>query len=173
MKKQVYTRIWILLLSLFIMGCSKPTNAGPIDALVENDQTSMLQAETEQLSRWEVMDRIVENYGLNNAQGYQNEIEDRTKDAIVLLCQSESGKYTAYGFISPEYGQTGILIDNIIDGESNWNYFDDYTWTYGDSKPALSEQGEYGVTFTYTQGNGPEQTIYYDTFDTGTMSVRK
>jgi hypothetical protein len=110
---------------------------------------------------------------LNNAQDYNNEVEDISEDAIVVLCQSESGKYTAYGFISPEYGRTGILIDNIIDGESNWNEFDELTWTYGDSKPTLSEQGEYNVVFTYTQGNGLEKSICFETFDTGTMAVKE
>lgn len=155
------------------MGCSKSTNVNHINMPDTNEQTGMLQTETEQPLLREVMDRITENYGLHNAKDYKNKIEDMSKDAVVILCQSESGKYTAYGFISPEYGQMGILIDNVIDGESNWNYFDEYSWAYGASKPVLSEQGEYNVIFTYTQGNGLEQTIYFDTFDTGTMSVRE
>jgi hypothetical protein len=185
MKKQICTRIWIFLTLFFITGCSKSTNVDYVDtsetseqmSVVEtsdtNEQMSISQTEAEQLSQWEIMNRIIDNCGLNNAQDYNNEIEDMSEDAIVVLCQADSGKYTAYGFISPEYGRTGILIDNVIDGESNWNYFDELTWTYGDSQPILSEQGEYNVIFTYTKGNGLEQTIYFENFDTGTMSVKE
>ena len=173
MRKQICTRTRILLAVFFIAGCSKTTNMNDTDTLETNEQMNISQGESEQLLPERVMDRIAENYGLNNAQDYESRIEDMSKDAIVMLCQSESGKYTAYGFISPEYGQTGILIDNIINSESNWNYWGEATWTYSDSKPMISEQGEYNVIFTYTQGNGLEKTVYFDTFDTGTMSIKE
>ncbi len=128
-------------------------------------------SESNTMTLQEVMDRILTEYDESDALPYGDPL-DNTEDALVLLCQSESKKYSAYGFSSQEYGQQGILIDNVIDGSSNWNYFDN-AWSYGSEIPTLAEQGEYDVIFTYTDGDGVKETIYYETFDTGTMEERK
>ena len=120
-----------------------------------------------------VMDRIIEEQGLDNAVDYESKADDLSKDAVVRLCRSESGKYTAYGFISPEYGKKGILIDNIINDESNWNYLWEYIWSYGSTAPTLQEQGEYDVIFSFTKEDDKVQELYFATYDTGTMSVRE
>lgn len=120
----------------------------------------------------EVMIRILTNQGLDNVLDFEDGSEYPQEDKVILLCTSEGGKYEAFGFVSPEYGTAGILLNNIIDGEDNWNYYYE-TWSYGDVKPTLQEQGEYGVIFTFTQGNGDEREIYFDTYDTGTMSARE
>lgn len=85
-----------------------------------------------------------------------------------------SGKYEAYGFISAEYGKRGILINNIVDGGSNWNYFEE-DWAYGDDRPTLEEKGEYEVLFTFGQEVNEvykTHSMYFDTYDTGTMSIK-
>ena len=64
----------------------------------------------------------------------------------------------------------GVLITNQIDDIENWNEFDDYVWNYGERQPTLTEEDDgYIVLFTYTQGDGSERTVCFDTFDTGTM----
>ena len=60
------------------------------------------------------MQEIVDKIGLENAAAYEEGIGDILSNQIILLCESPSGHYKAYGFISPEYGMNGILIDNII-----------------------------------------------------------
>lgn len=172
--------VGILLLSLLILvigGCSR----GSIHEQTEGESVTPEQIEVsssessgnaQDLSLNEVMDRIMGDQGLDKAADYDNGTEDVLKDAIVTLCTSESGQYTAYGFISPEYGTAGILLNNIIDGQDNWNYLEE-TWSYASVKPTLEETGEYEVLFSFTQRNGGEDSIreiYFDTYDTGTMS---
>lgn len=72
-----------------------------------------------QVSLQRVMDRIT-GQGLELAIPYENGHIGIQEDALIKLCVSENGKYEAYGFISPEYGQRGILLNNIIDGDGNW-----------------------------------------------------
>lgn len=159
--KNAYICIGVLLLLILgTFGCGK--NVGYSEPDPQNPPLS------------EVMDRILENQKLDEAIMYESGAEDGLKDAIVLLCKSESGKYEAYGFISAEYGKCGILINNIVDGGSNWNYFEE-GWAYGDDRPTLEEKGEYGVLFTFRQEvNGAYETnsMYFDTYDTGTMSIK-
>jgi len=126
---------------------------------------------TDQISLESVMDRVASNVGLENAIGYEKGYFGFQKDALIKLCTSESGKYEAYGIISPEYGKRGILLNNIIDGEDNWNYFDS-DWSYGKKPPELIETGDYEVQFSYSREDESWSELYFDTYETGTMSVR-
>lgn len=175
-RKQMCIGILCLLLIPCIIGCAKSTEKDPTPETPEevaqgNDLQSASHNQTLEIG--EVMDRIIENQGLDHAADYESQAEDLSKDTIVRLCQSESGKYTAYGFISPEYGEKGILIDNMIDGESNWNYFGDYSWSYGSAQPTLQEQDEYDVIFSFTQEKNKVRELYFEIYDTGTMCVRQ
>ena len=67
------------------------------------------------------------------------------------------------------------MLNNILDWGENWNYLEE-PWAYGAAKPTLEELAEYEVLFSFTQkhdGKEVEQQIYFDTYDTGTMSVRE
>lgn len=186
MRRKITVLILAGIIAFSISGCESKTienvDNGETETALEAKETEGMQLETVQnssdcqtVSLYEVMDRILEEQGLTNAKDYESGIEDVSKDLIIRLCKSESGKYTAYGFISPEYGKKGIMIDNMINGQSNWNYFEE-NWYYGNSRPILEEIDEYEVIFTFTQEkNGSEQIkkICFDTFDTGTMSVRE
>lgn len=140
----------------------------------ENSETSkMPKSQTSSLT--DVMDSIVENQGLEGAVDYNSAMQTDLKKAIVSFCKSESGKYTAYGFISAEYGKNGILINNVIDGQDNWNFFEE-KWSYGDTLPTLEEKADYEVLFTFTQendGKDYKRSICFDTYDTGTMTIRE
>lgn len=180
-REKVCVGLGILLLSWCLNGCSQNVADKEIDAEIQIsksiEQTNTFQhtSNNQTLSLSEVMNRIIAKQGLNNVLDYESKIEDISKDMIILLCQSECGKYTAYGFISPEYGKKGILIDNIIDGQSNWNYFEE-NWYYEDTRPTLEEVGEYEVIFTFMQDNNGTDNIrkiWFDSFDTGTMSMRE
>lgn len=163
----------VLLLMLFLTGCGKKTEAE--SAVSEQTEDTYQIPDNQKPSLQEVMDRILTSRKLDEAVDYENTIEGELQDTLVLLCKSESGKYEAYGFISAEYGKNGLLINNIIDGESNWNYFEE-NWSYGEERPAFEEKGDYEVAFTFTQeDNGVREarSLYFDTYDTGTMSVRE
>ena len=124
-----------------------------------------------QVSLERVMDRIA-GQGLEQAIGYEKGYIGLQKDAVIKLCVSESGKYEAYGFISPEYGQRGILLNNIIDGEGNWNYIDS-DWGYGKHVPVIKEIASHEVQFSYYREDGSWCELIFDTYETGTMSVRE
>lgn len=177
-QRKICISIGILLLILCISGYSKSLSENKaIEVLESVERTDILQSTSAyQIPElWQVMDRITKEQELSKAEDYQSEIDNLSKDLIVRLCQSESGKYTAYGFISFEYGKKGILIDNVIDGGSNWNYFLE-EWCWGDTLPTLEENGKYEVTFTFMQeenGNKEVKRIVFDTFDTGTMAMRE
>lgn len=127
---------------------------------------------TDQISLVRVMDRVASGIGLENALPFELGYIGLREDALIKLCISESGKYEAYGIISPEYGNRGILLNYIIDGEPNWNYFDT-AWNYGKKDASLRETGEYEVLFTYYREDHSECELYFDTYETGTMSVRE
>ncbi len=123
-----------------------------------------------------VMDRIIDNLGLlitpDEVIKYDNSIENITEDAVILLCQSESKKYTVYGFISLEYSKTGILIDYAIDGDNrSWNYFDQYTWAYSETMPSIEETGEHEGILRFTQGDGVELELHFESFETGHIEI--
>ena len=126
---------------------------------------------TDQIPLERVMDRVASGIGLENAIGYEKGYIGLQKDALVKLCSSKNGKYEAYGIISPEYGQRGILLNNIIDDEDNWNYFDS-NWGYGKHVPVIEETDPYEVQFSYYLENGSWIELEFDTYETGTMSVR-
>ena len=133
-----------------------------VDSAINNDEKIT----------FDKMNEIINEVGLENAVDYDERIEDVWKNQIIFLCESQSGRYKAYGFISPEYGMQGILIDNIIENTSNHNYFLK-KWVYSAERPTLSESDDfYQVTFTVGQSEEEGmQEIYFTTYDTGTMSV--
>lgn len=118
------------------------------------------------------MQEIVDKIGLENAAAYEEGIGDILSNQIILLCESPSGHYKAYGFISPEYGMHGILIDNIINQQSNYNFFSQ-KWVYSENPPTLNESDDfYQVTFTICQNQEEGmQEISFVTYDTGTMEA--
>lgn len=123
-----------------------------------------------QASLERVMDRIA-GQGLEYAIDYEKGKPEEQKDTLVKLCVSESGRFEAYGIISPEYGRRGILLNNIIDGEGNWNYFDS-DWGYGKETPKIMEIADYKVQFSYYREDGSWCELIFDTYETGTMSVQ-
>ncbi len=180
MKKRVIAVSLMGVTCALLIGCGNNTsvsvtsesveqNERVVEEAAENDDTIDSDMESNEQITADEMDRIIEETGLENAIDYNSEIEDISEDRIVLLCKSPSGRYEAYGFISSVYGKQGILLNNIIDGEDNHNYFYE-KWAYSDEQPSLSESDDfYNVTFTICQEDQMKQ-IHFSTYDTGTMS---
>jgi len=135
----------------------------------ETNMNSSALTTNENITIDEVIERITSNYGLEKAVHYENKINDISQDRIILLCQSQDGKYQAYGFISPEYGKYGILINTIIDNDDNWNYIKE-TWDYGQIKPSLEVINDYEVQFTFNRTINDICHVTFETYDTGTIS---
>ena len=64
----------------------------------------------------------------------------------------------------------GILLNYRINGENNYNYLEE-SFSYGNAN--LQEQGENNVIFTFTQENDIVRKLNFETFDTGTMSLKE
>lgn len=109
------------------------------------------------------------NRGLNFENRYQEQNGD-TRDRMVLLAQSEDGQVAAYGFISPEYGSKGIIMDYMDEeGGHNHNYFE-WRWSPDYIRPRiekadLDQDGRDEVFFIYKSPYG-EQVTAFQTFET-------
>lgn len=119
---------------------------------------------------------------LSRAYPWVNTAEFK-EDANVLIKMAEdpTGQYAAYGFLCGEYGSYGILLNDKLNGEDNWNYF--YTpWAYtgsSDVEPAMEKAADgYSGTFTFpAPTNDPVKssiqikTWKLQSYDTGTIEI--
>lgn len=119
---------------------------------------------------------------LSKAYPWVNTAEFK-EDANVLIKMAEdpTGQYAAYGFLCGEYGNYGILLNDKLNGEDNWNYF--YTpWAYtgsSDVEPAMEKAADgYSGTFTFpAPANDPVKssiqikTWKLQSYDTGTIEI--
>ena len=186
MKKVIYL-ITISVICIMLIGCENTnsvmesdTAAAIAQSIDTNEGASQKDENTEidinNGSEEEIplnkMQEIVDKIGLENAAAYEEGIGDILSNQIIFLCESPSGHYKAYGFISPEYGMNGILIDNIINQQSNYNFFSQ-KWVYSENTPTLNESDDfYQVTFTICQNQEEGmQEISFVTYDTGTMEA--
>ena len=119
---------------------------------------------------------------LSRAYPWVNTAEFK-EDANVLIKMAEdpTGQYAAYGFLCGEYGSYGILLNDKLNGEDNWNYF--YTpWAYtgsSDVEPAMEKAADgYSGIFTFpAPANDPVKssiqikTWKLQSYDTGTIEI--
>lgn len=132
----------------------------------------------------DMMDSILAELGgdLSKAYPWVNTAEFK-EDANVLIKMAEdpTGQYAAYGFLCGEYGSYGILLNDKLNGEDNWNYF--YTpWAYtgtSDSEPTMEKAADgYSGTFTFpAPASDPAdssiqvKTWKLQSYDTGTIEI--
>ena len=186
MKKVIYL-ITISVICIMLIGCENTNSvmesdtAAAIAQSIDTNEGASQKGDNTEIdinngSEEEIplnkMQEIVDKIGLENAAAYEEGIGDILSNQIIFLCESPSGHYKAYGFISPEYGMNGILIDNIINQQSNYNFFSQ-KWVYSENTPTLNESDDfYQVTFTICQNQEEGmQEISFVTYDTGTMEA--
>ena len=119
---------------------------------------------------------------LSRAYPWVNTAEFK-EDANVLIKMAEdpTGQYAAYGFLCGEYGSYGILLNDKLNGEDNWNYF--YTpWAYtgvSDSEPTMEKAAD-GCSGTFTfpapasdpvKSSIQIKTWKLQSYDTGTIEI--
>ncbi len=186
MKKVIYL-ITISVICIMLIGCENTNSVTESDTVAAIEQSiDTNEGASQKGNNTEIninnggeeeiplnkMQEIVDKIGLENAVAYEEGVGDILSDQIILLCESPSGHYKAYGFISPEYGMNGILIDNIINQQSNYNFFSQ-KWVYSENTPTLNESDDFcQVTFTICQNQEEGmQEISFVTYDTGTMEA--
>lgn len=132
----------------------------------------------------DMMDSILAELGGDLSKAYPWGNTPTFKDdarALIKMAEDPTGQYAAYGFLCGEYGNYGILLNNKLNGEDNWNYF--YTpWAYtgtSDSEPTMEKAADgYSGTFTFPApasdpGDSRIQvkTWNLQSYDTGTIEV--
>lgn len=132
----------------------------------------------------DMMDSILAELGGDLSKAYPWGNTPKFKEdarALVKMAEDPTGQYAAYGFLCGEYGNYGILLNNKLNGEDNWNYF--YTpWAYtgtSDSEPTMEKAADgYSGTFTFPApasdpGDSRIQvkTWNLQSYDTGTIEV--
>lgn len=158
------------------------------DLLKEYKNTNEAALAEEPVTLIQVMDRILEEcQGTENIDDFDTvlnelkneetnwEINGDIRDRMVLLDRSEDGKVTAYGFISPEYGSKGIIMDFENEGDShNHNYFewdwDPYRFRPWIEKADLDSDGRDEVLFflngAVNEDTYQERLIVFETYET-------
>lgn len=128
---------------------------------------------------FEIVDRVVGEVGLENAYAWNNTAEFKEDaDVLIKMAVDSTGEYEVYGIISAEYGAYGMLLNDIIDGEDNWNFVYEpwmYTGAPGD-QPALEwdADGELVFSYVYVNEDGEERRYHRVVdcgYDTGHMEL--
>lgn len=118
---------------------------------------------TEEVMIDEVMNRVLQEVGLENAYAWNNTAElKENSDLIIKMATDKTGEYAVYGIISPEYDSYGMLLNDIIDGEDNWNYVYE-PWIYTgapSSQPRLEWTNDGTLTFSYPYAMEGEQYLW-------------
>lgn len=98
------------------------------------------------------MERVISSIGLENAYPWNNTVElQRNADAIIKMAGDDTGRFEIYGIMSAKYGTCGLLLNDWIDGEQNWN-FEFVPWYYSGApsdQPILEPDGNGKYIFAY------------------------
>lgn len=126
------------------------------------------------------MERVVSSIGLENAYLWNQAADlESNADALIKMASDETGRFEIYGIMSAKYGTYGLLLNDWIDGEQNWNYA--YVpWYYAgeaSSQPILEPDGTGKYTFAYIyqyEDGVPmwNECILDCGYDTGHMELR-
>lgn len=195
MKKTIIIGFYLsLCCSLTACGNSKEIAEYDIDSVLSNEVTydeyvsektdGMITEEAvqddntiDELEVDEELTRIVNEIGLENAYPWNNTAEFKDDaDIIIKLASDESGRYEIYGIISQKYGDYGLLLNDCVNGEDNWN-FEYVPWYYSGApsdEPILEPYGDKFIfSYVYKYDDVPmrkEATVDCG-YDTGHMEL--
>lgn len=128
---------------------------------------------------FEIIDRVVVGIGLENAYAWNNTADFKEDaDILIKMAADSTGEFEVYGISSAEYGDYGMLLNDIIDGEDNWNYaYEPWFYTGApNDQPTLewTDDGELIFSYICKDENG-EETWYHRVvncgYDTGHMEL--
>ena len=67
--------------------------------------------------------RVVSSVGLENAWPWNNTVNlKENADALIKMASDETGRFEIYGIMSAKYGTYGLLLNDWIGGQENWNF---------------------------------------------------
>ncbi len=121
---------------------------------------------------------VINRIGLENALLWNNTVDlKEDAEALIKMASDETGEYEIYGIMSARYGTYGLLLNDRIDGEDNWN-FEYVPWCYTgapEDEPVLeqSSDGKYVFSYVYKYKDVPywRGCILDCGYDTGHMEL--
>jgi len=196
MKKTIIIGIYLsLCCSLTACGNSKDIAEYDIDSVLSNEVTydeyvsektdGMISEEAvqddntiDELVLDEELTRIVNEIGLENAYPWNNTAEFKDDaDIIIKLASDDSGRYEIYGIKSQKYGDYGLLLNDRVNGEDNWN-FEYLPWYYSGApsdEPILEPYEDkfiFSYVYKYDDGVPMRKEATVDCgYDTGHMEL--
>lgn len=126
-----------------------------------------------------VLSEVVSRVGLENAYSWNNTVDFKENaEVLIKMASDETGEYEVYGIMSAEYGTFGLLLNDKIDGEDNWN-FAYVPWFYSGApgeQPILepTQDGKFVFTYVYAYDDEPlwRECILDCGYDTGHMELK-
>lgn len=122
--------------------------------------------------------RVVSSVGLEKAYPWNNTVDFKSDaDVLIKMASDETGRFEIYGIMSAKYGTYGLLLNDWIDGEQNWN-FGYVPWVYTGApsdQPILEPdgKGKYVFSYVYKFDDVPlrKEYILDCGYDTGHMEL--
>lgn len=118
-------------------------------------ETQNVDAQTPAIDEEGVYDelvRVVSSVGLENAFPWNNTVNlKENADALIQMASDETGRFEIYGIMSEKYGTYGLLLNDWIGGQENWN-FAYVPWMYSGApsgQPILESDGKGAYIFAY------------------------
>ena len=127
---------------------------------------------------YEELNRVVSTIGLENAYPWNNTVEFKPNaDVLIKMASDGSGRFEIYGILSEKYGSYGLLLNDWIGGEQNWN-FALVPWYYSGApsdQPILESDGKgrYIFAYVYDYDDVPlwHECVLDCGYDTGHMEL--
>lgn len=127
---------------------------------------------------YEELNRVVSTIGLVNAYPWNNTVEFKPNaDVLIKMASDGSGRFEIYGIMSEKYGSYGLLLNDWIGGEQNWN-FALVPWYYSGApsdQPILESDGKgrYIFAYVYDYDDVPlwHECVLDCGYDTGHMQL--
>ena len=127
---------------------------------------------------YEELNRVVSTIGLENAYPWNNTVEFKPNaDVLIKMASDGSGRFEIYGIMSEKYGSYGLLLNDWISGEQNWN-FALVPWYYSGApsdQPILESDGKgrYIFAYVYDYDDVPlwHECVLDCGYDTGHMQL--
>ncbi len=153
---------------------------GSVNEYFEKENVYDVQeSETDMADLQRELERVVGNVGLENAYPWNNTVNFKSDaDALIKMASDDSGRFEIYGIMSAKYGTYGLLLNDWIGGEQNWN-LELVPWHYSgapSSPPVLEldRNGKYIFAYVYQYEDGVPQwreCILDCGYDTGHMEL--
>ena len=153
-------------------------DGGGNEFLAEHEKNTAEDRNSNNNEVYNELARVVNTIGLENAYDWNNTAEFKPNaEVLIKMASDETGRFEIYGIMGQKYGTYGLLLNDRVNGEENWN-FACVPWHYSGApseQPILEqdETGKYIFSYVYKYDDVPLwRTCILDCgYDTGHMEL--